>query len=180
MTDSGQHGLDSDTVDRLYTTYCPSLRPFLIGLLRNNTLAEEALQNTFHKVLTGGGEVDPQRWKPWLFQVAYNEAMQLRRRERIDVRALQRIARTTPNHGLHADEGLIQAEQLARLRAAIRQLSPDQQEVVQRRVYHEQAFQKIADELQIPLGTVLTRMRLATAKLRKAMQDAGDNHQHGP
>ena len=172
MTESGQHGLDPATAGRLYTTYGPLLKPFLVGLLRDKSLADEAFQNTFQKALARGGSVDPEKWKPWLFQVAYNEAMQLRRREQIDTRAMQRIARTATHHRLAADETLIHAEQLERLKLAIRRLPPDQQEVVHRRIHHEQTFQQIADELQIPLGTVLTRMRLATDKLRVAIQDA--------
>lgn len=171
LTDSGQHRLDNETVSRLYAEYSVSLRPFLLGLLRDGGLADEALQNTFGQALRTGGSVDPQRWKAWLFQVAYNEAMGIRRRQQIDARALQRIARTAPDYGLPVHEGLIHSEQLERLRAAIQQLPADQAIIVQRRIDTEQTFQQIADDLAIPLGTVLTRMRLALAKLREALQD---------
>lgn len=172
LTDSGQRRGDPKIVEQLYASYSGRLRPFLVGLLRNNALADEALQQTFQQALKRGGDVDPQRWKGWLFQVAYNEAMALRRRQQIDVRALQQIARTAPRYGLPSFSDAIQTEQLDRLRNAIGQLPPDQQAVVRRRIDHEQTFQQIADELQLPLGTVLTRMRLALSKLRTALQDS--------
>lgn len=172
MTDSGQRRGDPHLVEQLYVNYSGQLRPFLVGLLRDHSLADEALQQTFQQALKRGGVVDPQRWKGWLFQVAYNEAMGLRRRQQIDVRALQQIARTAPRYGLPASEGALETEQLERLRQAVRQLPPDQQVVVHRRIEHEQTFQQIADELQLPLGTVLTRMRLALARLRAALQDS--------
>jgi RNA polymerase sigma factor (sigma-70 family) len=172
LTDAGQRRGDPAIVEQLYATYSGQLRPFLVGLLRNHALADEALQQTFQQALRHKGDVDPQRWKGWLFQVAYNEAMALRRRQQIDLRALQQIARTAPRYGLPASADAMQAEQLDRLRSAIRQLPADQQAVVRRRIETEQTFQQIADELQVPLGTVLTRMRLALTKLRTALQDS--------
>lgn len=172
MSKSGQRRGDPEIVEQLYVTYSGQLRPFLVGLLRDRALADEALQQTFQQALKRGGDVDPQRWKGWLFRVAWNEAMALRRRQQIDVRALQKIARTAPRHGLPASDGLLQAEQLERLRRAVERLPPDQQTVVRRRIDNEQTFQQIADELQLPLGTVLTRMRLALARLRAALQDS--------
>jgi RNA polymerase sigma-70 factor (ECF subfamily) len=171
LTDSGQRRGDPEIVEQLYVTYSGQLRPFLVGLLRDAGLAEEALQQTFQQSLKCGGDVDPQRWKGWLFQVAWNEAMALRRRQKIDLRALQNIARTAPRFGLPVAATLLEAEQLGRLRTAIGQLPPDQREVVRRRIDEERTFQQIADELQVPLGTVLTRMRLALARLRSALQD---------
>jgi RNA polymerase sigma factor (sigma-70 family) len=172
LTESGQRRGDPEVVEQLYATYGDQLRPFLVGLLRDHAAADEALQQTFQQALKQGGDVDPQRWKSWLFQVAYNEAMAVRRRRQIDLRALQQIARTAPQYGLPAFADAMRAEQLERLRSAIEQLPPDQQTVVHRRIETEQTFQQIADELQVPLGTILTRMRLALSKLRTALQDS--------
>jgi RNA polymerase sigma factor (sigma-70 family) len=169
LTDSGQRRGDPEIVEQLYATYSGQLRPFLVGLLRNHSLVDEALQQTFQQALNNGGDVDPAKWKAWLFQVAWNEAMALRRRQQIDLRALQNLARTAPRFGLPASAGVLQDEQIERLRTAIEHLPPDQQTVVRRRIETEQTFQQIADELQVPLGTVLTRMRLALARLRTAL-----------
>lgn len=171
MTDDGRRRLAPEVVDELHERFATDLRAFLIGLLRNQELAEEALQNTFRQALRAGGDVDPTKWKAWLFQVAYHEAMGIRRRRQIDIKALREIALSAPRHGLPAHESLIQAEQIERLQAAIGRLPPDQQTVVLKRITNEQTFQQIADELAVPLGTVLTRMRLAIAKLHAALQE---------
>jgi RNA polymerase sigma factor (sigma-70 family) len=172
LTDSGDQRLDSDTVAALYAEHASHLKPFLIGLLRDGGLAEEALQSTFQKTLLKGGEVDARRWKAWLFQVAYREAMAIRRRQQIDARAMQQIARTRPRFGLPVTDESIAAEQRDRLQRAIEGLPVDQQTVVLYRIQHELTFQQIADKLGIPLGTVLTRMRLALRRLRKAIRDS--------
>ena len=60
-------------------------------------------------------------------------------------------------------------EDLARLRQAIVQLRPEEQEVFLLRQNGELKYDEIAINLSIPLGTVKTRMRLALEKLRLAM-----------
>jgi len=60
-------------------------------------------------------------------------------------------------------------EDLARLRQAIVQLRPEEQEVLLLRQNGELKYDEIAINLSIPLGTVKTRMRLALEKLRLAM-----------
>ena len=48
---------------------------------------------------------------------------------------------------------------------------PDKQrQIVHMRIYEEKTFAVIAEELDIPLGTALARMRTALAKLRKCAQ----------
>jgi RNA polymerase sigma-70 factor (ECF subfamily) len=43
--------------------------------------------------------------------------------------------------------------------------------VVRKRIYEDKTFRVIAEEMGAPLGTVLTRMRSALAKLRKRLSD---------
>jgi RNA polymerase sigma-70 factor (ECF subfamily) len=64
---------------------------------------------------------------------------------------------------------LVQAEDVARVRAAIERLSPEQRAVVEQRVDAGRTFAEIAAESGLPLGTVLTRMRQAHEALRKAL-----------
>jgi len=66
-----------------------------------------------------------------------------------------------------AMQSLVRDEEVARLRALMQQLPDEQQFVVRQRIQEEKTFAVIAEELQVPLGTVLTRMRLAIQKLQK-------------
>ncbi len=54
----------------------------------------------------------------------------------------------------------------------MRILPADQLQVVQLRIYEEQTFQEIARRLELPLGTVLTRMRLALKKLQTSLRES--------
>jgi RNA polymerase sigma-70 factor (ECF subfamily) len=102
-----------------------------------------------------------------LFQVAFHEAMAIRRRAGIDERCLRRRPMTIPDD---SPEGpLVSREDTERVQRALEQLPVEQKLVVNCRIYEELTFQEIADRYKLPLGTVLTRMRLALQKLQKAL-----------
>ena len=61
------------------------------------------------------------------------------------------------------------AEELERVRTALVRLPPEQQLVVQLRLIENKTFNEIAQLLGLPLGTVLSRMRLAMEKLRSKL-----------
>ena len=70
----------------------------------------------------------------------------------------------------HPDDGLIRGETVDAVRRALGALPDAQRQVVLARVYDDKTFAQIARESGLPLGTVLTRMRLALDKLRDALR----------
>jgi RNA polymerase sigma factor (sigma-70 family) len=73
-----------------------------------------------------------------------------------------------------ADSQLEQDEQLARVRRAVADLRPEEQEVFLLRQNGELTYDEIAAAVGIPLSTVKTRMRLAIAKLRLVLVPEGE------
>jgi RNA polymerase sigma-70 factor (ECF subfamily) len=69
-----------------------------------------------------------------------------------------------------ADGQAVRVESIDRVRQALDQLPPEQRQVVWMRIYEEKTFAVIAEELRIPIGTALGRMRTALQKLRKALK----------
>jgi RNA polymerase sigma-70 factor (ECF subfamily) len=159
--------LDAETIASLYRDYSDGLRRFLLGVLRDADLAADALQTTFVKAAEQGHTSRSESRKAWLFRVAYNEAMLVRRRAGTGDRILQKVAWTQARHGEEAHEPVVKQETIEIVRKAIGQLPQQQQQILRMRIYEEKTFAVIADELEIPLGTALSRMRAATAKLRE-------------
>ena len=94
----------------------------------------------------------------------------MRRRQKIDYRAMNKISLDVSSHS--SDEtGAEDPEQVERIKAAIRQLPESQQDVVRLRIYEDLKFIEIAEHLDVPLGTVLTRMRTAVKKLSRVLRD---------
>lgn len=170
--------LDPATVAELYDCHAESLRAFLIGLLRNREVADDVLQTVFAQTLAAGHTARDETRRGWLFRVAYHEAMLRKRRQAVEARSLQQLALQSPSRNdpagreaeYVAEEAAIRRESAAQVRAALDQLPAVQRDVVWRRIYHGQTFKAIADELQIPVGTVLTRMRLGLGRLARLLK----------
>jgi RNA polymerase sigma-70 factor (ECF subfamily) len=69
------------------------------------------------------------------------------------------------------DSNLASAQSETRVRAALAELSEDQMRVVELSFYEEKAHGEIAQILQIPLGTVKSRLRLAMNRLRNLLDE---------
>jgi RNA polymerase sigma factor (sigma-70 family) len=156
----------------LYLECSQQLLAFAIGLLRHRELAREVVQVTFGKALEQAGSIPPEARKAWLYRVARNEALAIRRRDGVAQRVYDRLAREAGSVGASSPhEELVRQEQVRRVQEALAQLPEAQRAVVRKRLYDERTFTEIAEELGVPLGTVLTRMRLALGKLEQALKD---------
>jgi|TARA_R110001592_G_scaffold22122_3_gene88471 RNA polymerase sigma-70 factor (ECF subfamily) len=154
--------LAPELVHQLFEDHAGELRAFLLGVLRNHDLVDEVLQLTFSKALETGGTSKEETRKGWLFRVAYNEAMGLIRRNTIQRKSLNQLGQTTKFFSNDSpDQRLLDDENIEQIRLALTQLPESQQAVVKARIYENKTFNEIAQDLNIPLGTVLTRMRLA-------------------
>ncbi len=171
LKEPASHQLPEDEIAALYRQHGERLTAFAFGLVKDHELAREVVQNTFAKAIDHAGAVSAKSLRAWLYQVARNEALQLRRQARRETKALEQN-RNRPDRPLPEPlDQLVQQERIERLRQAVNQLPVEQRVIVQRRIQHEQTFAEIAEELDIPLGTVLTRMRLALKKLRQCLTD---------
>lgn len=159
-----------------FADFAGELRAFLVGVLRNDDLASEALQATLIKAIERGHEARPETRRGWLFRVALNEALVLKRKAKVQEKSFRELAQADLRRHESAGGSVIrnespegfalQSEVVEHVRQALDGLPFEQQRVVRMRIYENKTFAVIADELQVPLGTVLTRMRLAMEKLR--------------
>ncbi len=169
MTSNDDARIDPAAVAALYVEHADELRAFLVGVLRNPELAGEVLQTTFAKALELGHTSRAETRKGWLFKVAFNEAMFVRRRHKVHRKSIHRLAWSRPREEAPPEEHLTRWESVQQVRVALETLPPEQRTVVHLRIYEEKKFAEIAEELGLPLGTVLTRMRLAMKKLKSSL-----------
>ena len=172
LSTTDEEKIDPGVVATLYVEHSDQLRRFLVGVLRDQQLASDVLQITFTKLVERGHETREGSRKSWLFRVAYNEAMAIRRRQAVGNKVFQRVAWTIDATHTAADVPLIRLEAVESVREAIAELPEIQQQVLQMRIYEEKTFAVIAEELGIPLGTALARMHSALAKLRKRLAES--------
>jgi RNA polymerase sigma-70 factor (ECF subfamily) len=143
---------------------------YLVGNLED---ARDALQEAFIKCWRHQAEVgEVQNLKAWIFRVALNAG-----------RDIRETAWRRKRQGLPEDESMLASrhdgpdkivehdERLTRLRDALKQLRPEEQEVFLLRQNGELTYEEIAEMLAVPTGTVKTRMRLALARLREVLAE---------
>ena len=147
-----------------------------MGLLRNHDLVDDVFQLTFSKALQSGGQSKEETRKGWLFRVAYHESMALLRRNKIHKKSLNNLSQTANAFWTETPEqGLLENEHREQIRQALSNLPENQQTVVIARIYQNKTFNEIAQEFGLPLGTVLTRMRLAIKTLSKQIDNPSKN-----
>jgi hypothetical protein len=94
------------------------LRAFLVGILRNRDLAAEVLQTTFSRALEEKNSPREESLRGWLFQVAFREALALKRRQKIHVKSLGGLAWIKPTAAESSESSASRAEMIDKVRLA--------------------------------------------------------------
>ena len=143
----------------------------LVYLLGNADDAQEAAQEAFLKCWRTRESVpDIQNLRAWVFRVAMNTARDTQRSawsRRVKPLLAEEVMLSTRD--LAPGLALEDQETLARLRAALAELRPEEQEVFLLRQNGELTYEQIAEARSTPVGTIKTQMRAALQKLRRAL-----------
>ena len=156
------------------------LKVFLLGVLKNRDLAEDAFQKMVIRAIESAQTARPATLRGWLFRIALNEARQFLRKQKRDIRHREEFAAQSVSRELEraADSGalwmldsvVVNEEAVQAIQRSLVRLPVEQQEVIRRRIYDHQTFVEIAEQMQQPLGTVLTWMRRGLLRLKEDSQ----------
>jgi RNA polymerase sigma-70 factor (ECF subfamily) len=149
---------------------------YLRRLLRNAADAEDVFQETFLRVYQHVHRFRADAvFRPWLYQIATNAARdRLRKRVRrseVSLDGTPGLAGSIPDGSPSTDAGAREAETVARLEAALAGLPLKQRAVFLMARYEGMPYADIAEALQVPVGTVKSRMNAAVQFLMAAMKD---------
>lgn len=166
---------DQHAFMQLYQQYCNLVFSLALRVVRHHVLAEEVTQDVFLKIWQ-----QPDRWDPavgqfssWLLTITRNAAIdRLRKEQRHPI----------PNAGIDepifdraveaplSDSSLwFEGQLLARL---IKELPDEQRQLIELAFYQGYTHSELAEGLQLPLGTVKTRLRSGLQKLRAAWEES--------
>ena len=158
--------------DHLLAEHAPALRNFLGARCRDDDLTAELLQEVASRLVVAAPRLQVNgNLRAYLFRIAASVWHDYLRRELVRQRAARIAPAAEPGGAPAADERLLERELREAVRRAVTELPAAQQEVVRLRHERGLTFQQIADRLGRPLGTVLTQMRAALAKIAVAVED---------
>ncbi len=135
-------------------------------------IAEEASQEAFIQAWLHLSSYRPQTsLRNWLYRIAVNAATDILRREkRILPNAIEDLQLTDSGPGPEAL--LSQSERTALVQKAILSLPDASRAVLILREYEEMSYHEIADTLDIPIGTVMSRLNYARKILKESLKQS--------
>lgn len=159
---------DMGAFDALYVRYEGCLFGFLLSQLKNRADAEEVFHEAFLAALRSPPpRLDGGAFRAWLFRVARNKALNRLRTAQRGARAVERLV--DPGVAPAADEALATQELNQALDLAVQRLPPSLAEVFQLRS-SGLSYEEIAQILEIPLGTLKSRMHQVVGCLREELK----------
>jgi RNA polymerase sigma-70 factor (ECF subfamily) len=162
---------DRSAFAALFSHYAPRVKAYLIRLGCPDGQAEELAQETMLAVWRKADRFDPAKAAAgtWIFTIARNLRIDQVRRERrpeLDPDDPALVPAPAPE----ADLVLQTKQHHVLVHNALQALPPDQARVIALSFFEDKPHGEIAGELGLPLGTVKSRIRLAFARLRAALE----------
>lgn len=161
---------DREAFITLFHHFAPRLKAYLQRQGVDPAGAEEIVQDVMVSVWRRADTYDPALASAatWVFTITRNRRIDVLRRERRPEIDPEDPA-LMPDPVDPADRAVEIEQESERLHRAIRTLPPEQAELLRMAFFEDKPHSAIAAERKLPLGTVKSRLRLALARLRKAM-----------
>lgn len=160
---------DEVAFEPLFRSYQQRLFRYLVGLVRDDSVAEELVCETMTEVWRNADTFQGRsRVSTWIFGIASNKAKTALRRRQPQQAAPEDVLRLEDPRPSAADE-IARAELAGQVRTALELLTPEHRQVVELTFMHGFSYQEIAQIAGCPVNTVKTRMFYAKRRLREAL-----------
>lgn len=163
---------DRSAFKKLYEHFAPRLKSFLLRIGSDMSAAEEICQESMIMVWRRAETFNPDSAgaSTWIFTIARNKRIDKLRK---DNRPLPDL--NDPSFFQipvdKSDDILQRVEEEKKIKNALKNLPPEQAKLILSAYYEEKSHRKIADETNLPLGTVKSRIRLAINRLRTQLEE---------
>ena len=168
---------ESAALDALYARHGGLVYSICLRVLGEEALAEDATQEVFLNLWRRRSGWDPElgRFGAWLATAARNRAVDIarQRRSRTGRESEQELDRLPGGSGDDPWDALTREMERDVVREAVRQLPDSQQEVIALAYWGGYTHRDISGMLDLPLGTVKGRMRLALEKMQSFLDARG-------
>jgi RNA polymerase sigma-70 factor (ECF subfamily) len=161
----------SEEVRRQIVALLPRLRRFAFSLTRSRADADDLVQSACEKALSRLHQFEPgTRLDSWMFRIAHTVFIDRQRQQK--VRSTMAIDETAEVMGFDArtHERTEAREALAIVRGEIERLPDEQRVLIAMVAIDGMSYQQAAETLEIPIGTVMSRLARARRKLADALE----------
>ena len=161
---------DEKAFTHLLKRYKDAIYFMLLKMVNNKTDAEDLTIEAFGKAFANIHQYEPQfAFSTWLFRIASNNAIDYLRKNKVVTVPLEPLASTDRSSGIeynynartesdNPEESFIKEQHSKLLRHAVSTLKPRFRILLELRYFKEYSYAEIAEELDIPLGTVKVQL----------------------
>lgn len=167
----GKHPLgmlmSDQALDEQLSEQLPRLRRFALRLTGDLSSADDLVQSTLLRMLsTSAAKRVEGDLRAWLFRILYRQFLDSRKSAKRYSWMLKALGREEPTYAPSVEREVIAESALA----AFEQLTPDQRNLLLWVTVDGLSYKEIADMLEVPMGTVMSRL----SRARQAMRRFGD------
>jgi RNA polymerase sigma-70 factor (ECF subfamily) len=162
---------DNGAMSILYDNYSSALYGVIFRIVQSDEIAEDVMQDAFVKIWKNFPQYDASKGKlfTWIINIARNLAIdKVRSKDFVnssknrDIDDIVSYVDLNNNHSYNPD--------LIGMKELVNKLAPEQKKIIDLLYYGGFTQAEVAETLNIPLGTVKTRARLAIGVLRKEFE----------
>jgi RNA polymerase sigma-70 factor (ECF subfamily) len=164
---------EQPALGELYDRYGRPAYGLALRILRDEALAEDAVQDAFMTIWRTAPRFVPERGKAstWILTLVHRRAVDVVRREQRRRADSLEAAAEPASEGGPDDEAWLRLQR-ERVQAALRQLPDQQREALELAYYGGFTQSELAERLGQPLGTIKSRMFIGLSRLRELLGDS--------
>lgn len=160
---------DRQSLNTLVERYRDRIVSYAYRIVGNAELAQDMAQETFVRVYRGAHTFrDGSRFTPWLYKIATNVCLSERsRRDRDPAGATCDTLDTVGDSAAPLEDQVMRSLVAGQLCSSMEELTPQHRSVLAMHIYQGLTYAEIGEALEIPTGTVKSRLFYAIRRLRE-------------
>ncbi len=180
------HERDQKAYAELMQRYREPIYFMLLKMVNNKDDADDLTIEAFGKAFKRLDQYTPQfAFSTWLFKIASNNCIDFIRKKRIRAISIDQGFTTDDGDTIEVNvkdsvldpaEALQKEERIRKMREIVDKLKPRYRKLVELRYFDELAYEEIAEQLKLPLGTVKAQLFRAREFLFQMMQNTKDSY----
>lgn len=176
---------DQMAYTQLLDLYRESIYFLVLKMVNSSENAEDLTIEVFGKAFSNLKQYQPNyAFSTWLYRIATNNCIDFIRKQRISTTSIDssfddgegdKMFIQIEEKGLNPEEKAMKKQKIKYLREVVKKLKPHYRRLIELRYFKELSYEEIADEMEMPLGTVKAQLFRAREFLAKLLS-GGDDH----
>jgi RNA polymerase sigma factor (sigma-70 family) len=168
----------------LMERYRDSIYFMMVKMVKNPDDADDLTIEAFGKAFSRLDQYSPSfAFSTWLFKIASNNCIDFIRKKRIQLTSMdsgivmedgEKMRIDAKSATLNPEETIMQGQRVVHMRLLVSKLKPKYRDLVEKRYFEELSYEEIAEQMNLPLGTVKAQLFRARDFLAAMMEKTKD------